>query len=674
MRDYVPEEEFTLEDILREFGSGPDTPPPEPVLPGMPEAFPTLPEIPELPPDACSEELNREEETQEEPAEAPKEPKRRKPKRVRKEKKPLAEVSDDPYVDDFEALEGDEADYAFSMSPGKAEKKQRQPRMEQIPEVPEKVRSAESILRDVETREKSMDLRLRICLVVTVVNLLLAIYHGIGLHWIHGFENVAALGVISLLLLLCAVGVAYDVIYKGLRQLGGSHYGSEAFLPILSVAGVVEAVFAIIAGRLPFCALVSMNLLCALWAQQRQAEALRSAALVLQGTALHGVRRIDGAWQGHSAAARGEADTEYFEAMLESDGPQKKVLRVYVPIAIVLSLLLAGLAALLGQLNFFWIWTALLLVASPISCFLCFALPNGLLVDRLARKKAALCGWYGAQVLNRCEALFLRNGELFPEGSLKLSGIKVFGSYQSGQVMSYAAAVLQGTGCDAASVLTSAGEPLPLIGALRAFDEGGYSGEIGTDTVLVGTLSFLKRMGVHLESGARVRQALYVAINGELAGLIALRYEASTGVQRALKSLSGRSAPAPVISGGDVLITPAMLRAKFRLPLDRLICPPLRERLRCAGITACGEDLQGAVVAKGGLEPISAVCMGAKALVTAVHTALVLSVLAGIVGMIVIFLLATTDGMALVTCARLLGFALIWGAAFLIAAMSVLKK
>ena len=674
MRDYVPEEEFTLEDILREFGSGPDTPPPEPVLPGMPEAFPTLPDVPEVSADEPVGELTPEDGLQEESAKAPKDKKRRKPKRTPKEKKPLAEASEDPYEDDFEALEGDDDDYSFALKPKRGEKKAHRSLKDQLPKAPDKVRSAASILRDVESREKGMDLRLRVCLVVTVVNLLLTVYHGIGLHWIRGFENVAALGVISLLLLACAVGVSYDVIYQGLRQLGGSHYGSEAFLPFLSVAGIVEAIFAIIAGRLPFCALVCVNLLCALWAQQRQAEALRSAALVLESASVHGVRKVEGAWQGHSAAARGEADAEFFETMLESDGPQKKVLRIYVPIAIVLSLLLAGLAALLGKIDFFWVWTALLLVASPVSCFLCFALPNGLLAERLAGKKAALCGWYGARVLSSCDALFLKNGELFPEGSLKLSGVKVFGSYRSNQVMSYAAAVLQGAGCDAASVLTAPGEPLPLLGALRAFDEGGFSSEIGADTVLVGTLNFLKRMGTHCERGARVRQALYVAINGELAGLIALRYEASTGVQRALKSLSASGAPTPVITGGDVLITPTMLRAKFRLSLDRLVCPPLRERLRCASVTADGEDLQGALVAKDGLEPISAVCMGARALVTAVRTALALSVLAGAVGMIVIFLLATTDGMALVTCAKLLGFTLIWGAAFLISALSVLKK
>ncbi len=671
MRDYVPDEEFTLEDILREFGSGPDTPPPAPVLPGMPEAFPELPEVPEpihitlKPEDVPSADI----------ADAQHAEKRRKSQHTRKSASHSAQVAEDPYEDDFDSLEGDLEEYSFSAKPARRGEKAHTKHTEQLPKAPDKVRSAQSIVRDVEAREKSLDMRMRICLVVTVVNLLLAVYRGLDLHWIRGFENVAALGVISLLLLLSAVGVAYDVIFKGLRQLGGSHYGAEAFLPFLSVAGIAEAVFAVIAGRMPFCALVCVNLLCALWSQQCQADSLRSAAIVLENAStLHGVRRIDKAWQGRSAAARGEADRDFFEKMLEADGPHKGVLRIYVPIALAASLLLAGLGALLGQVNFLWLWTALLLAAAPISCFLCYALPSGLLAQQLAQKNAALCGWYGARVLSRCEALFLRNGELFPEGSLKLSGVKVFGSYQSTQIMNYAAAVLHGAGCDAASVLSMPGDPLPMLSGLRAYDEGGYSGEIGTDTVLVGTLGFLKRMGVHRESGARVRQALYVAINGELAGLIALRYEASGGVHRALKALSGYGAPTPVITGGDVLITAAMLRAKFRLPLDRLVCPPLRERLHCAGITAGGEDLQGAVVAKGGLEPISVVCMGASALVTAVRTALVLSVLAGVVGMIVIFLLATSDGMALVTCAKLFGFGLIWAIAFLIAAFSVLKK
>ena len=110
MRDYMPEEEFTLEDILREFGSGPDTPPPEPVLPGMPEAFPELPEVPELPDNSIEAEAEPEEVPAEAVQDAPEPEKRPKRKSVRKHPQPKAVISEDPYEDDFEALEGQDED------------------------------------------------------------------------------------------------------------------------------------------------------------------------------------------------------------------------------------------------------------------------------------------------------------------------------------------------------------------------------------------------------------------------------------------------------------------------------------------------------------------------------------------------------------------------------------
>lgn len=675
MRDYFPDEgltaddafaadeAFTLEDILQEFGSEADIQPPEPKQTEMTD-------------EAAGSDVNPPQDPAVEPEEAaqpPAKPRRRKSARRREAPTPAA--SEEFYEDEFAALEGEEEDYGFSLKPPKKERRKKRTRTAQRPRAPKKARSLESIVQDVEKQEKKLDLRLRICLVVSVVNSLLAVYHGLELHWIRGFENVASMGIISLLLLLCAIGAAYDVILKGVRQLAGSRYRAEALLPILCVAGIAEAIQAVSAERLPFCAMISLTVLCALWARQRQAQAMRTAALLVKNAAsLDGVRRIDKAWQEDAAAARGEADVDRIGVMLDADGPQAAVMRIYVPLALVVSLLLGVLSAILGHINFLWIWAALLLVAAPVSCFLCYALPNAMLAESLAKKKAALCGWQGAQILSRSEALFLRNADLFPAGCLKLSGVKVFGSYLSSQIMSYAAAILHTVGCDAAELLQMPGGVLPSVSNLRAFDEGGYSAELGTDTVLIGTLSFLNRMGVHRESGARVRQALYVAINGELAGLIALRYEASQGVQRALQSLSSSSAPTPVLSCTDVLITPAMLRTKFRMPLPRLVCPPLRERMRCAEITADENDLQGAVVAKAGLEPISAVCLGAKAFITAVHTALVLSVLAGAVGMIVLFLMATSDSMGFVTCAGLIGFALVWALGFLITALSVLKK
>ncbi len=156
-------------------------------------------------------------------------------------------------------------------------------------------------------------------------------------------------------------------------------------------------------------------------------------------------------------------------------------------------------------------------------------------------------------MLRRCEALFVEDEALFPGDSLRLSGVKVFGSHTSSQVLLLCAAMLEALGCRAASRL-SGGEPLPPVQELRVYDQGGAEGEIGGRSVLVGTWSFMQRMGVHMDEGTRIRQALYVSLRGELAGLVALRYEASPRVAETLERLSGPASPAVVLTGCDMLI------------------------------------------------------------------------------------------------------------------------
>lgn len=655
----LPEEDFSLEDIILEFGSGPDMPPPEPVLPGM--TGPMLPEVPDL-----SEAPAEEPEAEPEPM--PK-PKKRRLRRERNAELLKREFTGDLYEDDYESIEEKVEDYTFSLEPISQETVA----LTELPPPPENARSMDEIVRDVERREKSMDRRFYVCIVVTAVNLLLALYSGFSLHWIRGFENTSAMGVISLILMLCAAGTAYDVLFDGLKQLFSTRFGPELLTVVLCIAAIPEAIFAVLAERMPFCALVSLEILCAMFARQRQAETMRAVALVLERCAgAAGVKRVEYAWNGRTAAARGKADVERFETMLEADSVHFTVMRVYVPAALGVCVLFAGLCALLKGLNYFWVFTALLLGALPLGSFLCYVLPYSLLCERLIRRDAALCGWYGAKVLSSCDALFLRDDELFPEGFLKLSGVKTFDQYDSGVVMRYAAAILDSVGCAAAQLLTEEGEALPMVANLRCFDEDGYGAEIGSNTVLLGTLGFMKKMGVHLEHGAKVRQALYLSVNGELAGIIALRYEADPAIRRTLQALSGSGAPTPVLAGSDVLVTPGLLRAKFRLPLERLACPPLRERMLSSDLVADEEDLQGAVIARPGLAVMGAVVLGARAMVTSVRGCVILSVIAGIMSMIVVFLLALSGAMYAVSCVELLGFLLIWLVLFLISAFSVL--
>ncbi len=642
MGSNFPDEEFTIEDIIREFGSGSN--PVEPSRPNTPD------KVPQTPKASTHRRVERRHTSHSHPA-------------------PTEKPSEELYADGYDALEGTVEDYTFSLKKGHVPQ-----RRERLPQPKEKARTIEAISHDVRKQGKALAQRLRVCLVVSVVSLLLTLYHGFGLRWIPGFENVAAMGIISLLLLLCAMGVAYDVLRSGFQQLRTARLGAEALIAILCADGVIEAIASIIMGELPFCTLVSLELLCALWARQRKMDALQNVTYVLEHSPeLSGIKRLEKAWSGSSAAARDSANREQFEAMLETDSLQECAMRVYAPISLGLSVGLAGIGAILGHVNFLRLWTALLLTAVPLSATLCYALPYSLLTKRLSRKKAVLCGWYGAKVLRGCEALFLRDAELFPRGCMKLSGVKTFDDYKSTQIVRYAAAILQAVRCDAASLLMEEDRILPKLQNLRCFDEDGYSAEINGNTVLLGTLDFMKKMGVHLVYGARVQQAWYLSINGELAGLIALHYEALPEVRQALLALSRGDAPTPVLTGSDVLVSPALLRDQFDLPLTHLVCPPLRERMACGKQMAKADDLQGALIAKPGLAVMSAVCMGARALVAAVRAMVVLSILSGTIGLLIVFLLGLS-GSQVVSCMQMLAFMSIWAGASGLAALYVLKK
>ncbi len=107
--------------------------------------------------------------------------------------------------------------------------------------------------------------------------------------------------------------------------------------------------------------------------------------------------------------------------------------------------------------------------------------------------------------------VILRDEDVFPANNITSSGMKLYGTLPAGQVLSYALAALE-----------AAQDPLAALfdrllqaqfgrrcraDAYRCYDGGGIGAQIGQDVVLVGSLPFMRSMGVHMSDGARVRQA-----------------------------------------------------------------------------------------------------------------------------------------------------------------------
>ena len=111
-----------------------------------------------------------------------------------------------------------------------------------------------------------------------------------------------------------------------------------------------------------------------------------------------------------------------------------------VPFLLAAATILACVVAIGGDCmeRFLWIWSAMLCAAVPMALPLQFTLPMARLQHRLTRGGSALAGYAGAKTVGRARRMIVTEGDLFPPGTVEFNGYKVFGEERL-KMLSYAA-------------------------------------------------------------------------------------------------------------------------------------------------------------------------------------------------------------------------------------------
>ncbi len=361
---------------------------------------------------------------------------------------------------------------------------------------------------------------------------------------------------------------------------------------------------------------------------------------------------------------RDVGDLEDFRKNLKKTSLPQDVLCLYSMILLPLLPLLSWLLARYSGLPFLRVWLLLLLGAIPCGGVLAFSRPFAALSKRLSGYGGALCGWHGAQIFGGKHTIILRDGDLFPRSHIASNGMKIYGSYPATQIISYALAALE----TADSPLVELFEKLlreqygrrSHVTEHRCYDHGGIGVEIKGDIVLVGTLSFMRSMGVHMASGARVRQAVYVSVNGELAGVFAIKYKPSASTRAGLHDILANCNFSVVLATRDFLITPELIASKYTLPTDTIIFPDYTERLRLSETNAEEAMAQGALIARDTFGAFAVTAAAGRTLKNASLTALGLALAAGILGLVVCILLIAWNAVAVASPLHIASFQLLW--------------
>lgn len=304
-----------------------------------------------------------------------------------------------------------------------------------------------------------------------------------------------------------------------------------------------------------------------------------------------------------------------------------------------------------------------LLAAVPASFFICFSRPADILEKRFRKLGTLLCGWKGISKAKGSVVFPIFHKDLFPSGTVKMNGVKFFGSRDPDEIVAYGSALIL---CDDnglsplfEQVLESRNCHHLSVQNVERY-RGGIGGEVRGEPVLVGTLSFLREMEVEVPEGLKVSNAVCVAVDGVLCGLFAISYERTRTPLFGLHTLTAYRRIKPTVFDGDFLICPGFLRAKFGINPKRITVADSDLRDSFSKLEPNHKEPATVLSTKGDLPSLAYGVTGARALRSANILGLIVHMAGGIIGIGIMLTLVILGATNLLTPLNVILYQLIW--------------
>lgn len=466
-------------------------------------------------------------------------------------------------------------------------------------------------------------------------------------------------------LLACLVLTALlcrHVFLKGFGMLLRRRCVAELLVSISALVSGLDCATRLLGGQagetMPYASVSCLGLVFAQWGVRRESKGnydmLRAASLdeeppYLVTNTLQGACKQRGAVPGFfTTAARSDAATLWQTALL--------------PAFLAAVLVFAGLSSA-GQErggDFLLNLSAILPAAATFSLPLCWALPWSKLSEHLQKTGCAVAGWSGAQKISARRRMIVTDTDLFPPGTVQLNGRKLYGETQE-QAVSLAASMARAAGSGLErlfnNLVRSEGGRYEKVDDFSFYEEGGWSGAVKGESVLMGGASFMRKMNVRLPADVNLRTGIFLAVDGELRAAFAVKYNPSENVDFALK-LMQRSRIQPILASRDPNITPSLIKRKFSRGVH-MEYPSLSERIAFSEAEK-DRDFPRALLFREGLLPYAETVAGSLRLCKAVRRAAAISLLGSWAGTLLTFYLTSLGAYELLNPLALEVFLLLW--------------
>lgn len=469
-----------------------------------------------------------------------------------------------------------------------------------------------------------------------------------------------------LAMLISAALGSYQLM-EGVADIFRGRFSLNSLLVFTFLACCADGIFCLQQPRIPCCAAFSLQVTMSLWgAYHRRTTEMNQMDTLRKAVRLDSLVAEPDYYDGSSGLLRAEGRVEDFMDNYQAPSGPEKVLSVYAVVALLASIAIGVTAGILHESAAFGVQVVAvsLLAAVPVTSFVTLSRPMCLLEKRLHRLGAVICGWQGVRGLSKRLVFPLDHSDLFPAGACKLNGVKFYGNRDPDQVVAYCAAVIGANGGGLAPLfehlLNSRNGRHYTPHNMRAYGNGGIGAEVCTEPVLVGSLPFLKEMGVEIPDGISVNNAVYAAIDGELSGVFAVTYAKDRASAAALHTLCAYRSLQPVLTTGDFTLTEDFIRSCFSVNTRRIGFPDRAIRAQLAQRKPDEEAVCLMLSTADGLLPYACAVTGARAVRTASVLGTVIHLLGGILGLAIMLTLALMGVAELLTPVNMLLYELVW--------------
>ena len=454
-------------------------------------------------------------------------------------------------------------------------------------------------------------------------------------------------------------------LVEGLADLFRGRFSLNTLLIFSFLLCTADGIMCLQALRVPCCASFTLQVVLSLFdaIHTRRVE-MGQMDILRKATNLTAVRPAAETLDGNQVLLRDEGEVEDFMDTYNKRSVPEKIRSWYAVFALLASLGVGAAAYMLhGIPTALQVAAVTLLAAMPASFFICLSRPADILQKRFYKLGTVICGWKGTAAVKGRHMFPVEHSDLFPAGTVKMNGVKFFGNREPDEVIAYGAALIFADKNGLAPLFDQVLESrncLHLSAQNLEFYNGGVTGEVRGEQVMVGSLSFLQEMGVEIPEGMRVSQAVCIAVDGVLSGLFAVTYEKSRIAQNGLHALCYYRKIRPIISDGDFILTPDFLKAKFSIKPKRITFADKDMRTALAELKPNREVPAAVLTTQPDLISLAYGISGARALRTASFLGLAIHIAGGLLGIAIMLTLTLLGEIDLLTPLNVVLYQLVW--------------